>query len=346
MLSASEAVKTGIIAEKYGFDSLWLGDHFVDIGGPGTCDPFSVLAVLACKTRRIALCTGVTDVLRSHPARIAHCMATIKELSHGRVGLGVGSGEAMNIVPFGIQWDKDPKERIQRLREAIEVIRLLWRSSRRRNANYQGKYYQLRHAWLAKNPTQKPYIPIYIGAFSSSRMLELIGEIGDGWFSWLVTPETYKNRRETIEKAAEISGRRTECIDNVATLYSCLMEDERTEKQVMGLMKEAILTLDYYGLRNLGFKLPLLKSDEYQHVVVSKGRSPAFTHIARQIPEKIVRKYVAIGSIEQCMKSIENLLRVGARHVAIVDVDQPRHDVSLKIYGEKIIPYFKEECKN
>ena len=62
-----------------------------------------------------------------HPARTAQTVATLSEITGGRVSLGIGAGEAMNIIPFGLPFDA-PKVRAERLAEAIQVIRLLWES--------------------------------------------------------------------------------------------------------------------------------------------------------------------------------------------------------------------------
>ncbi|UCH71166.1 MAG: LLM class flavin-dependent oxidoreductase, partial [Candidatus Bathyarchaeota archaeon] len=119
-LSALDSVKVGVMAEKHGFDSLWIPDHFIEDGA--LVDPWSVMAVIGSYTKRVFICTGVTDTQRCHPAKTAQQVATVDELSQCRAGLGIGAGEAMNIVPFGIHCDEDPRDRAQRLREAIEVI--------------------------------------------------------------------------------------------------------------------------------------------------------------------------------------------------------------------------------
>ena len=95
------AIYNGLLAEKHGFDVFWVPDHFVDLDGE-RLDPCTILSALAMKTRRIMLGSGVTDTQRTHPARTAHVFATIDAISRGRVILGIGAGEAMNIVPFGL----------------------------------------------------------------------------------------------------------------------------------------------------------------------------------------------------------------------------------------------------
>jgi len=347
-LSALDSVKAGVMAEKYGFDSVWVPDHLIEDGA--FVDPWSVMAVIGAQTKRVFLCTGVTDTQRCHPAKTAQSVATLDELSHGRAGLGIGAGEAMNIVPFGIRWDEDPRERAQRLREAIEVIKLLWGSSKENMVSYDGKFFRLRDAWLDQHPAQKPHPPVYVGAISSTRLLELTGEIGDGWYSWLVTPETYTKRREKIKGAAERAKRKLEDIDAVATIYTAFTEDPKIQRELIESTRIEILISDYPGLKSLGVKLPLPEQYTYQYVAVTERYSPILVEMARQIPEKIFKKYASIGSVDECIDFIEGFVRVGAKHISICDLMISEKGLlgvgeTLKIYGSKIIPYFKEQSR-
>lgn len=95
----------------------------------------------------------------------------------------------MNVIPFGLPWD-EPTGRAARLEEAVRVIKLLWGSRREKAVSFSGKYYNLRDAFLSLSPSRKPHPPVYIGAMASRRMLELVGEQGDGWIAWFNTPES------------------------------------------------------------------------------------------------------------------------------------------------------------
>lgn len=345
-LSALDSVTAGVMAEKCGFDSVWIPDHLIEDGA--LVDPWSVMAAIGIQTKHVFLCTGVTDTQRCHPAKTAQSVATVDELSHGRAGLGIGAGEAMNIVPFGISWDKDPRDRAQRLREAIEVIKLLWGSSKENRVSYKGRFFQLKKAWLDQHPTQQPHPPVYVGALSSTRLLELTGEIGEGWYSWLATPETFRQRQEKIRRAAESVGRKLEDVDTVATIYAGLTDNPEIQKELMETARIDILTSDYFGLKSFGVKLSLPERYTYQYLAVTERSSPAVLNAAYQIPEEIVKKYATFGSVDDCIEFIESFIRVGARHIAICDLMIDVKGLAgvketLKTYGNKIIPYFKEQ---
>ncbi len=111
-----------------------------------------------------------------------------------------------------------------------------------------------------------------------------------------------------------------------------------------------ILICDYTGLKSLGVKLPLPERYTYQYVAVTERYSQAIEETARQIPEEIFKKYAAIGSVDDCIDFIESFVKVGAKHLSICDVMIDINGLSavketLKTYGSKIIPYFKEQSR-
>src|ERR1700680_3193546 len=98
-LSAGDALQKAILAEKLGFESLWFSDHLIDTGGIKV-DPWSTMGAIAGSTNKIGMCSAVSDFQRVHPAKMAHIVATLADLSNGRASLGIGAGEAMNLIPF------------------------------------------------------------------------------------------------------------------------------------------------------------------------------------------------------------------------------------------------------
>lgn len=88
-------------------------------------DPWTTISAISVQTKKITMGSSVTDTQRSHPAKAAQVLATLNEISGGRVVLGIGAGEAMNLVPVAISF-YEPKQRIQRLAETVQVIKNLW----------------------------------------------------------------------------------------------------------------------------------------------------------------------------------------------------------------------------
>src|SRR5579862_8273487 len=165
--NVDDIVSDGIEAERLGFDMVWVPDHLVDIRPlQAITDTWTTLAYIGAKTQKIKLGSGVTDIQRMHPAKIANTVANLDNLTKGRVVLGIGAGEIMNTKPYGIPFE-EKSVRVRRLRENIQVIKLLWAARYEQPANFTGEFYSLNNAHLSMSPLQRPSPPIYIGAFSS-----------------------------------------------------------------------------------------------------------------------------------------------------------------------------------
>ncbi len=342
-----KSIELGILAEKSQFDSVWVPDHLVGIqyseGLRGSLvDPWVTLAAIGVQTHNIFLCSAVTDGLRTHPAKLAHIVSTLDELTGGRAGLGIGAGEAMNILPFGMNWEK-PRIRADRLREAIEVIKLLWRSSRARPVEYDGKYYQLKDAFLDQSYAKVTPPPIYVGAVGSPRTLEITGELGDGWFPYVNTPDLYSRRITRIKKGAERAGRRIEQIDTVVWLDTLLSDDSTQLERAVNKMK-LLLAIERNTIKSLGHDVTIPVGYSVQNVYgLGTGRicsESDVTEAANEIPDNVVHQFSAIGSEDNCIEKIQNFIEAGARHIAIRDLG-PNVASTLETFNRKIMPHFK-----
>lgn len=174
----SDLLKFACLAEEVGFDSVFVSDHFQPWRHTDGHAPSSLvwLGALAARTSRIVIGTSVlTPTFRYHPAVIAQAFATLACLCPGRVVLGVGTGELLNEVPStGIAWPEF-KERLARLREAIELMRLLWTQER---VTFKGQFYQTTNATLYDRP-EKP-VPIFVSA-AGPTVARFVGRTADGF---------------------------------------------------------------------------------------------------------------------------------------------------------------------
>jgi phthiodiolone/phenolphthiodiolone dimycocerosates ketoreductase len=333
-----KAVQSGVLAEKNEFDTFWVADHFVDVWPDGDrLEPWGVLSALAVKTKKIRLGSGVTDALRSHPARIAQTVACLDMLSRGRAILGIGAGEAMNLVPYGLSWER-PFERISRLSEAIQIIRLLWISRREKRVNFDGQFYQLHQAFLMQSPEQKPCPQIYVGAFGSKRALELVGRYGDGWYSWLNTPDTFRTRWSVVKQAAESADRSAARINPVAYIAVAFPEGARQEKVAVARGK-ATLLVEKTVLESVG-QTP--QTDQFQNLVhLPKAYVSKILDAVDQVPDEIVYKTMAIGGIEEVKTKINEFEHAGARTFAVFDLLGGRNPCRTMRTLGKIVRYYR-----
>ena len=156
----AELLEYAVLAERCGFDSVFISDHFQPWRHTNGHAPFAMawLGALGARTSRIILGSSVlTPTFRFHPTVVAQAFATLGVLFPGRVILGVGSGESLNEVPATAMSWPEPKERTARLKEALALIGQLWREER---VSFRGQYYQTERATIYDRPAQP--LPIYI----------------------------------------------------------------------------------------------------------------------------------------------------------------------------------------
>lgn len=195
-------------AEALGFESAWLYDHFLPIFGDadGPClEGWTTLAALAAETTRIRLGLLVTGNTYRNPALVAKMATTVDQISNGRVILGIGAGWfEREHEAYGFRFGT-PKERADRLEEALQVITRLWTVD---HPTFQGKYYSLDRAPFAPPNVQKPHPPIVIGGQGKQWIVPLVGRYGTGWNALPdVDPAGIRERRAIIAEACARAGR-------------------------------------------------------------------------------------------------------------------------------------------
>jgi alkanesulfonate monooxygenase SsuD/methylene tetrahydromethanopterin reductase-like flavin-dependent oxidoreductase (luciferase family) len=154
--------------EALGLDSAWVPDH-IGMLMP-RYEAWTALAGLACQTRRLRLGTLVTSTAFRNPVVFAKQVLTVDHLSQGRLHLGLGAGfpgrddidHAMTGLP---SWD--PTERVQRFREALQIIHRLLRGE---TVTYAGRYYQARDASLGGACLQRPRPPLTIAGYGPAML--------------------------------------------------------------------------------------------------------------------------------------------------------------------------------
>lgn len=167
-----------VAAEDHGFDSVVVSDHYQPWKHTDGHAPFSLawMAALGERTSRIRIGTSVlTPTFRYHPSIVAQALGTLGSMYPGRVFMGVGTGESLNeVAPLGIEWPPF-QERFDRLKESIELMRMLWTEDR---VTYEGKYYKTKAATVYERP-ETP-IPLYIAA-TGAVAARLAGRVADGF---------------------------------------------------------------------------------------------------------------------------------------------------------------------
>jgi len=164
-----------VAAEQAGFDYSVISDHLSPWLEEQGHSPYAwaVLGAAAMATSRIPLMTYVTcPIRRYHPVVVAQKAATVALLAEGRFTLGLGAGENLNEHAVGGGWPL-PAVRHEQLREAIEIIRALWRGG---DVRYRGRHYQVDRARVWDLPDTPPPLGVAVSGPDSCR---LAGELAD-----------------------------------------------------------------------------------------------------------------------------------------------------------------------
>ena len=205
--------EVAVRAERLGFDSVWVSDHFYSTlerygGGPeryGSLEPLTTLTGLAAATERVRLGTLVLSAGFRHPAVLAKAVTAIDRVSGGRVELGLGAGwfadeyEAYGL-PFGTVG-----ERFDLLEETLGYLGALFGPE---PASFEGARLVLRGAFNHPRPVQEPRPPMLIGGKGGPRLLRLAARHADGWNTvWRWAPEAYARLAHAAREACERAGR-------------------------------------------------------------------------------------------------------------------------------------------
>lgn len=316
------------------YHSIWLPDHMVSFWPDSIWTPeftdlataspsphrhldgMAVAAAAAAVTRTVPLATSVVDTVRRHPAMLAQSALTIDHISGGRFILGLGSGEAENIVPYGFDFAAP----VSRFEEALQVIRLLWESQG--PVDFSGRFYRFHHARLDTEPHEGRFPEIWIGA-SGPRMLEIAGRHADGWWpagAW--TPEHYAEMLTTVRTSAEHAGRDPMAITPCFIQVCILGEDDAALAEIASapLVKAFLLQVSAKTLADFGFQHPLGEDWRGFHDIdpATLTRERLVDFLDRVDPEAILA-VVPHGTPLQVAARIKEFVDAGLRVPKILD---------------------------
>lgn len=211
---------TAALAERLQLDSLWVGDH-VAFPLP-ILDPLLQLAQLAAFSEGLQLGTSVYLLPLRHPVPAAKQVATLDRLCDGRLifGVGVGGEFPSEYAACGVP----VRERGARLSEAIPLLRALVRGETVRG---EGPHYPFPETRLLPPSPRPGGPPVWCGGRAPAA-LDRMGRLADGWISYVVTPEGYREGLERIARAAEAAARPLERFGTGHLLFVRIDDDRET----------------------------------------------------------------------------------------------------------------------
>ncbi len=202
-----ELIQLGVLAEELGFDSLWVNHHVLHVGYVkerlGT-DPYQdaliTLTWLAANTSTVRLGTSVLVMPYLHPMVLAKQLATLDQLSNGRliVGLGAGSLPEENTA-LGVPYES----RGRYCNEFLQVLRKLWTED---DASFSGEFFSFENICSSPKPRQSPHPPIVVGG-NRPAALSRVANHGDGWHPMNVAPDGVRRRLAALREHTRELGR-------------------------------------------------------------------------------------------------------------------------------------------
>jgi probable F420-dependent oxidoreductase len=266
-----ELVEIVELVDRSGYDSLWVGDH-ISFAVP-VLDPLLQLAQAAVASRRLTLGTSVYLLPLRHPAPVAKQVATLDHLTEGRLifGVGVGGEFAKEYEVCGVPIG----ERGARLTDGIKLLRKFWSGG---NVSHSGRYYGSFTDVPMRPPARQDCgPPIWCGGRSEGA-LRRTGRLGDGWLSYVVTPDMYRASLQKIDAAA----------------------------------REAKRSMTTFGSGHLLFT----RIDDSYETALDAATETLSVRYAMDF-RRAAQRYCALGRPEQVVERIREFHAAGLRHVIL-----------------------------
>jgi coenzyme F420-dependent glucose-6-phosphate dehydrogenase len=310
----SALVDQAVEAERAGFDAVNVSDHYQPWWEPGhSGQAWTLLGAICHATEKVGVGTGVTaPVYRYNPAVVAQFAATVEELSPGRGFLGIGSGEALNEVPCGMDWP-DTGEQVRRMEEALEIIGRLLDGER---VDHEGRFFRTRGAYLHTRGERRP--PVYVSAFGPDAAA-VAGRLGDGLWT-LADPESAPELIDAYRGACEDAGREPgEVI--LQTGFSWAEDDDAALE----------------GAR-------VWKSTQPEEYFTDDWHDPKamFEKADREVPDDDFKEsYIVASDPEHHLERIREVEGMGATVVCLQNGSGADPLGALRTYGTKVLPALK-----
>jgi F420-dependent oxidoreductase-like protein len=251
-------------ADDAGFDSLWVMDHFWQVGGPDAelepmLEGLTTLGFMAAHSRRARLGLMVGGVHHRAPGLWAKAMTTLDVLSGGRAWLGLGAGwnrAESEGLGFGFPRLAD---RFGMLEETLEIVRGMWEGERGSEATFNGRHYRANRLLNVPQSISRPRVPILIGGGGERRTLRLVAQFADA--------------SNIIAGPDELRAKHAILAEHCAAVDRNFSEIERTTFQAIGLGGPSSFAPQVESPDQIVDRLGRLAEAGAQHVIVGFGRT-------------------------------------------------------------------------
>jgi len=284
------------VADQVGVDSVWVPEAWGR-------DCFTLLTLLADRTTRIRLATGIVNVYSRTPAALAQHFATLDELSGGRMVAGFGTSGANVIEHFhGVPFEPA----LTRLKETIEIFNTLMRHE---PLTYQGKLFRLQRGFTLRFTPPRPHIPIHLATLNP-KAKALTAAHADGWLPVMIPIDRLANEIQGLRRDVAGAGRDATAFEVHAPGAVTVATGAALERAAMaqaGTIAFYIGRMGVYYARQLerfGF------TAEVDTIKTAWGQGAAAA--AQAVPVPMRERLGRVGDVEACRERIAAAADAGA----------------------------------
>jgi phthiodiolone/phenolphthiodiolone dimycocerosates ketoreductase len=328
------------IADRMNYDSIWMMDHsnVPQWKNAVVNDAWLMLAAIGAITRNVELGTCVTDAIRRHPSSIALSAITLDRITNGRAILGIGAGEAQNVVDFGIEFNKP----VSKFKEQLEVIESLFESDPDHHVNYNGQYYKLNKSCLQAKSIRSPRPPIFIAA-GAPKTLELCAKYGDGWIPIGYTPELFRHHVNVITENAKKIGRNISHFEFANDVDVYFTDDgEEAWNKMKNAVKVSLYKPELLQVHNIQQDTEFDFRRYFTEYAMNKPElMEQMKKAALKIPDSIARTAIGVGKADDVIQMLERFIKAGTNHF-IIRFWGEGYFKNIELFGNKVIPYFRD----
>ncbi|HUA32816.1 MAG TPA: TIGR03560 family F420-dependent LLM class oxidoreductase [Candidatus Binataceae bacterium] len=223
-------------ADDWGYDSLWVFDHFYPIFSPDPAGPcfegWTLLSALSQNTKRARIGALVNGNTYRNPCLVAKMSATLDHASGGRFNLGIGAGW-FELEHRSLGFDfKTVGGRLEGLDESCQIIRSMFTNDK---TTLKGKHFNVVDAVCNPKPVQK-HLPMMIGGHGEKVLLKLVAKHADMWNMTNADAGEMKRLIGTIERHGDTVGRNTDEIEKTLMLALCYKAPKQREETLTSLI--------------------------------------------------------------------------------------------------------------
>jgi coenzyme F420-dependent glucose-6-phosphate dehydrogenase len=307
----SQMLEQARVAEEAGFDGLGASDHFAPWFPGGQATQAWVYLGAAGQVTSKPLGTGVTPVIHHyHPGLIAQAFMSLEEMYPGRVWLGVGSGEALNEVPLGLDWP-EPAEMLDRFEKGLEAIDRLWNGE---TVTMDGGWFRLKEAKLYTMAPSRP--KLYVSAFGP-KAARIAGRFGDGIWT-LGDPEAVPEILEAYRESCQEHGKE----EGEVILQTGMAWHEDDHAALEGARKWKPTQMSEVYLKDIH------DPEEMQRMAESQVSDEEFA----------TEGFLVGSDLDRHIESIREIEAAGATIVCLQLIGDADPLGTIRAYGEKVLP--------